>query len=486
MELGSLAVECSAAKQRNISLANLVAVVLRKTLPKEANVRISPQWSASSLPQNFRDYAALDAFAVHEVYHCLKQWEKVQPIDSKTPGGTGVTLHAPDGQQVASGYIADDRPAELGGVKLTSTRVLITITAIDIPAYYHNPAPHSSQPKPLSEWGRLPFSLVAHSRQVKHVPDHSHQFRTASLDATETVPDTVPTTSSSSGVRDEASFTQLTEEDVAQFTPDPVVEIGLLDEVDMESGLSEPSDTITDQQLQGSESDADADAALRELLISLENPDLSGQDLVRSRVLGDIWHLQHQFPISKEHGLRRPFSRALSAALFIPDVDDKAAVDAALARLHLSYETQIRTRPHWVLARVRRYVPAPEILLPRVAAVIKVYGTRKDVKTGQPLFNRKAWDVARNVLENIRLGYFSDPPDVNLYFCMRRDKYGLNVYRCARGTNAVEGGVHQNLIRRFSSFNISPRHACNLLLDYSVTHNMRVSHSHEPATHIYH
>ncbi|KAF8125951.1 hypothetical protein EV363DRAFT_1349187 [Boletus edulis] len=45
---------------------------------------------------------------------------------------------------------------------------------------------------------------------------------------------------------------------------------------------------------------------------------------------------------------------------------------------------------------------------------------------------------------------------------------------CICGTNDLEGGVHQNLIRKFTSFNVSPRCAINMLLDYAVCHNMQV------------
>jgi len=134
----------------------------------------------------------------------------------------------------------------------------------------------------------------------------------------------------------------------------------------------------------------------------------------------------------------------------------------------------VLSNPKWILARVRRHVPPPEILLPRIAEVIETYGPLKDATTGQPLFNSRAWEVARNLLENVHLGYYSDPIGVELYYNIGRDKNGLALYRCCRGTNSIEGGVHQNLIRRYTSFNTSPRHAINVLLDYAVRHNMVV------------
>ena len=61
-----------------------------------------------------------------------------------------------------------------------------------------------------------------------------------------------------------------------------------------------------------------------------------------------------------------------------------------------------------------------------------------------------------------------------MYFEARKDKNGLTLYHCCRGTNDVEGGVHQNLIRQFTSFNVSPWQAVNMILDYVSAHNMQV------------
>ncbi|KAF8419486.1 hypothetical protein L210DRAFT_3766619 [Boletus edulis BED1] len=156
------------------------------------------------------------------------------------------------------------------------------------------------------------------------------------------------------------------------------------------------------------------------------------------------------------------------AAIFLTDPDDKRAVEAFLQKSNMTFEMKLMSKPKWVLARVRRYVPPPEILFSRVAAVIKTFGPLKDSTTGHPLFTEKAWEVTRSILEHIRNGHYSDPPGISLYFEIGKDKNGLTMYRCIRGTNDLEGGVHQNLIRRFTSFNVSPHRAINMLLDYAV------------------
>jgi hypothetical protein len=104
------------------------------------------------------------------------------------------------------------------------------------------------------------------------------------------------------------------------------------------------------------------------------------------------------------------------------------------------------------------------------------YGPLKDAKlNGHPLFSEDAWDNCKTILENIQHGYYSDPPDISLYFTCGKDKYGLMWYQCIQGTNGIEGGVHQNIIWWFGAFNAAPDFAVELLHDYVLYHNLKVS-----------
>ncbi|KAJ7182091.1 hypothetical protein C8R46DRAFT_1210641 [Mycena filopes] len=106
------------------------------------------------------------------------------------------------------------------------------------------------------------------------------------------------------------------------------------------------------------------------------------------------------------------------------------------------------------------------------------YGPLKDSKTSLPLFNTAAWKIAKNILELIKNGYVSDPPGIQLYYCLGFDKKagGLPIYRCVRGTNIVEGGVHTHLIARLPSRGASVCHMIACLLDFILGHNLRVGH----------
>ncbi|EKM74532.1 hypothetical protein AGABI1DRAFT_95562 [Agaricus bisporus var. burnettii JB137-S8] len=49
---------------------------------------------------------------------------------------------------------------------------------------------------------------------------------------------------------------------------------------------------------------------------------------------------------------------------------------------------------------------------------------------------------------------------------------GLPIYRCCRGTNATEGGVHTHIRSRLPKFGVSVRHVHASLLDFTLRHNL--------------
>jgi hypothetical protein len=123
------------------------------------------------------------------------------------------------------------------------------------------------------------------------------------------------------------------------------------------------------------------------------------------------------------------------------------------------------------------------------------YGPLKDAQTGLPLFNAQAWKVAKNILELIKAGYISDPPGVPLYYVIGiAKKSGLPIYRCWRGTNFTEGGVHRPIRHSLPIGGVSVRHTANRLKDFVFRHNMLVSFSsitslvayHCPGRHVQH
>ena len=92
----------------------------------------------------------------------------------------------------------------------------------------------------------------------------------------------------------------------------------------------------------------------------------------------------------------------------------------------------------------RRVLP-PKLLYSRVRAVFVFCGTMIDSVTCMPLFNDRAWKKANNILKEILLGYYSDPPGFSFYSTRLNKKgepmlnaYGFELLYCNRGTNGVE------------------------------------------------
>jgi hypothetical protein len=69
--------------------------------------------------------------------------------------------------------------------------------------------------------------------------------------------------------------------------------------------------------------------------------------------------------------------------------------------------------------------------------------------------------------------------DVQLYY-IRKEEDGLNIYRCARGTNSVEGSIHQKIVQAFGTYNAGPALADDLLAEFRHRHNEDASRRNRP------
>lgn len=175
--------------------------------------------------------------------------------------------------------------------------------------------------------------------------------------------------------------------------------------------------------------------------------------------------------------MRVEFARALRDAICIPDPTDKARIVAWGARQSppQDWEMLLRKSPAWLWRHCKRIILPPEELYPLVASVFETFGHLKDaIESGLPLFNASAWAVAKNVLELVQKGFLSDPPGIPLYSHYTFDKFSLPLYRCFRGTNNTEGGVHTHLRSHLPTSGASIRHANASLKDFICRHNLVV------------
>ncbi|THH17937.1 hypothetical protein EUX98_g9038 [Antrodiella citrinella] len=499
VSLGVMARDRDLTDKATIGLADLSTMVLRRFLPKEESIRISTTWDDPNLPPHFWDYAALDVYASWAIYDVLNAVPSAEEITETTRGGTSVKLLASDRKTVvAYGFIAPDRPVTFDRIRVTKTRAVVNITSIMCPSYLLRPElTGQGKQVPLSQMGEggCPFGLLCRTKDLRPcVSDY---------EAPPTRPTHASTSQPTPAISMGSDLTLYTlgdgdeDEDAA-----PVENLG--PEGDDDNDDNDSFDSLAwlnthlnhvsaeEQRCADSVPDVGALQAANDLATRLQpssspnlpetvspsdESSLTYQDTdIQSRVLGDHWHLMDQFKIPKNHGLRIPFFRALRDSLLIPDLHDKAAVEEVLAKRpgKPTWDSYVCQKPDWVWQRVKRFSPRSGVLFQRVLEVVKTYGPLKDASTGQPVFNDSCWKKAENVLENIRMGFYSDPLQIPLYQVNRKDKDGLPIYKCVRGTNGVEGGVHQNVIRRFAPFNASARLTVNILREYCSEHNLTV------------
>ena len=174
------------------------------------------------------------------------------------------------------------------------------------------------------------------------------------------------------------------------------------------------------------------------------------------------------------HGGRADFCRDLRDAVLKMDEGDFKKVMKVIDKKKLDFDYIARYNPKYLWKRIRRVIPHPVELYPKLVEVFKAHMDVVDDSSGLKLFNDEARKQAKCILDLVAKGVISDPHDVQLYFYLSTDSDGLAIYRCIRGTNSLEGGVHQNIHRNFASFNAGPQLTNCLLNIYAYRHNARV------------
>ena len=195
-----------------------------------------------------------------------------------------------------------------------------------------------------------------------------------------------------------------------------------------------------------------------------------------SRVLLDPFHFMRRLDLPKRHSSQGEFCRALRDAMFILDDYDKRNVARYLQTQNKTFEEMVNSNWKWVAKRVRRYIPSPLTLMSRFMEVIRIFAHQRDSESNLPLFSGKTFKSAESMLEHIASGCLSDPPGEPLYFVRKFDeKARLNIYRCVRGTNSVEGSIHQKLLDKCATYNASPQFGDALMAAFRHRHNEKSS-----------
>ncbi|KAF8130597.1 hypothetical protein EV363DRAFT_1296676 [Boletus edulis] len=108
VDLAQMAREQGAAQLGVVGITTLCSNVLQNHLSQDLSICVSSTWGQAQLPASFINQATLDVYAVWAVYMALKTVNASQPVSSATPGGTPITMFAPDGRALAWGVIALD------------------------------------------------------------------------------------------------------------------------------------------------------------------------------------------------------------------------------------------------------------------------------------------------------------------------------------------------------------------------------------------
>jgi 3'-5' exonuclease len=462
--------------RQSIGLSDLCALVLNKCLRKNVADRVGEGWERETLTNAQIEYAAGDAYASLEIYHQLSKIPPPTPLARNAPlppPGTPILVFNNGTTAIARGQIvAQPLPTEtvFDGVNLSATNIVVQVDHVLSPGALVL----SHKRTALKDFGPVPFCIVANQRNLRLYqpisaeraptpPRHDSDQRRSDPSLSTAPAPTQPVTliTEESGLAEN----QIGSEEREAI---PIGEL-VYDLVDSPSSLSAPGQ---DPSTSGIDSGSRAEGL--EILGPVLT-DWSGS--IHSRVLKDAFHVFNQFYIPAAHGLRVDFSRALSHAMFIPDPEDARRIEAwgQTQDPKVSFDYLRKYKARWLWKRCKRIIPPPAQLYPAMREVLMTWGPLKDATTQAPLFNKAAWKTAKHILDLASNGFISDPPGIPLYSLMGIGKdTGLPVYRCFRGTNATEGGVHTHLRSHLPSSGTSVEHALMCLLDFVLRRNLLV------------
>jgi hypothetical protein len=459
------------------SLADLVAAVLQKSLRKDETIRGS-DWEMDKLSETQIEYAALDAWSSLEVYLAVSQQQTRGTFTHIV--GEKVSLLSMDHRfEIAigtfNGYLGNGKGK---GKRKDSQLVNISISEILLPNAIVTKSTSTSMGEDLNSFflknnGVLPLTVHIERSRIKAVVEtvpksvdpalcSPYSPCEAQIDCSQVSASNIPSLFDIPPSDDD-------EDDAAVDELEP-----LLHDADAACEMNRDMDDILDPS--NFDRDQNLEIVAADVLGKLAQE--PWMDIVRSRVCADVFHLMKHVKAYTTHALYKQYLGQLRDAFLIKCEEDVLACTAALAGFDppVSFDEKYHQNPGWCHERIRRWIPPLEILYARVESVFKVYGSLQDPKSNKSLFNETCWKQAGNVLYAIKQGWVSDPPGVQLYEDKYRDKLGLMVRCCWRGTNFLEGGLHRNVHKNASGYNMGPRLSVCFLDDYHGRHCIKMEH----------
>ena len=448
IDLSPFARDRGKAETRVSALDDLVRTILGAVLPKDATIRMS-DWS-KKLNEAQTKYAALDAYASIAVFdhlrRCVVPTETPVPKLSDLPPDTRVVVYSRGlARHVADGIVVGGTD-DFGG---NGVRLRVVVADVLVPG----------AKQLLSDATLLSATAGLQPSATFELRWNRNNIRVPILEVANPVAVEEPLPPAATGQTGGRAGR-------AQPEPDPMA---LDDEDEVEDARAVPDEDVPSDDDDGDEEDH------LDCLLGHGHDD--GDDWRRETIKQDILHifLRHQKLLSKEHGAFKVFMSRLRDLLFVPNPDDMALIKACLKKRGLSDDDitdKINNEYAFFVRRVRRAVPGPDALIRDYDELVKLFANVKDAKTGAVLFRKKAWDLYKVTRDkHMKKGCLSDMPGLSYYIQAGEDKVGMPLFRCIRGTNAVEG-FHQKIRQLIRGFSVSPRYALCLLHEYIYRWNV--------------
>jgi 3'-5' exonuclease len=502
----------------NASMKDVVQAVLNETLDKSESIRCS-KWSKKELSDEQKKYAVLDVIKPLEVYEKLLPMpdlslrlnpDEATPglvVDVVPPGGSGKKPQR--GYRIADmttrgavGRILDTQTATMqpgmlpNKVKIISGKsVLVEVTAVQgqnlvVPKFTSNGTKVC-----LRDFGEPPFTILVPLAMLKHHVESDcvrpYQQHLVSRRITLPVPEQNKESSENELLTDVEAV-----QDVAEggLTEEDLLGLGRGGDIDddddegVDLGPANP-ESVTEQLELVRQAELVAEQAEKGQLHLLFHRNLNDVPdsipMKWSAVLGDGFHLLSRVKVPEKHEFKKAYKISFMKALYAYDEPKLQEVISMLKSngwTDREIESTLYFRPGFFSKRVERTCLPNRHLYFRVRAVIVTFASKLDSKTGRSLFNDEAFKQWNNILNEILLGYYSDPPGHNFYSfdldsegAPKVDKYGLKIIRSTRGTSDVEN-VHRQYATTFD--NVAGVELASALLDErALRHNIHVQKS---------
>ncbi|KAJ7479110.1 hypothetical protein FB451DRAFT_1172230 [Mycena latifolia] len=471
-------------KKDSGALDTLAEKFLGVYLSKDPSIRKSEDWEKPHLSSELINYAALDVYASRLIFEKLSETAPLDCVRHDTAPGTRIALLTREGGEIAAyGRISSLQAATFTAVRVktsTNSRVIIDIESVLIPsaaAILH--VPHSSGSTTGTKAGAFtlsqlraqitsptfsivtPVALLQYDRRCQSDSNSESDSAQRTILPEDIQMDTTAMNESSESEKEEDldhNIAATDDRDLGRALTDPNSRSTCTGSPNSSIIITESSQAVQNNSIWLPEDEFDSSPLGRGLWDVLNRVMNSPADFQEcyTRIKKDIFHAFHMIPLSSSHGLRAVFLRTLRDHLMRWDPIIRARVDETCRKVFkIGFDLMLLRNPRYIKERTPRYVPPPSVLVPAIQHVYNIFGNARDAESGQPLFNKTAWQKANAVLELAREGYLSDPAGVVLYEKAGIDENGLQKWKCKRGTNKLEGGPHGDIYRKFGALHDS-------------------------------